>query len=1309
MSKEYKKYIITDDRMELAKTLLNISSNQDTASSVLRSKRFELQLKLTNLNVLPIFADFDARKQNENHIFSKISGFETIKSQFCRFPAPDYFTLSHNILKNHEGLVKTRTCKKMDLNSCPGDTRATETFAIRTNSRCDGTKCLDKSCLDGNTNSTLYCDGYVGLGSQFASTSFTDGSPWKFYTEDCLDLYLSCKECKEKCNDYPNPKQCLKYCRKLCLWYRKHKCNKIPLRCAKGDFSQFGLSARFTSRDLRARFNCYLKHKLPKKLFNVRYRFVVKDLQFEGRWRDIEPVIKKSREDFVDYETFQIKYHLGGQLTNNVLLTGYEFGNFGLPGQFEIRPLLKSRKTELKLVNKKLRFQLLHPFEVTTGKFRDIRNCRKLSKWSELLSMGIYSNVSNAGVLSVDKIKTQNADILYRVNSKASSAAIEISIPQTTSILREFASSAELVTFNATVKSNSTHWSLHLRGNVSLCPAVLGIEIIEATQLFQLLHQDAFIQCPITDFHFYATIRKIRPIHKERLFVIYVNDGKHSYEARVEKRRELKIAYNLKKKPKLKVDVTKNLWVKLFPLITLTGTFIVGLLSLMVFARLSRPDKKASKSEGYQLAAVKLGDYAAVEEKIEKEGRMRKRFLIPIVFLVTARVAYSFLMTASVITMIFYAINKENLDILKDAKKFIDTKVNESKRINLALEQFRESEIKFMTDRAAFLECACDYHMGRILRNIRDNMTAIVQLHDVLAFDQISEALIRSIQREVMSMPSSESKIAALRRQVHDGIKKIESQLEHYGNRVRNNKWFKAARFLYRGWKVYQNMNFLDALGAFNLGLFTRLKKKILGQFAELKKKLSLAGLIRRLKKPLYPITNFLMSPIRYMKAKVKKAMKDYIIKLKNKILRNIPCFGNVDTKKWEKHGDDLNEIKNNQCQLAKAKKFVEKIADIKKSIKNGSDPFSIKSAHDNSVYNVLDGDKAEEDYERRQASRLAKLKKVGQFYKPQHTAKAAFKYISKYSVVLVLIFDVLLIIFRNIKTYKFAFMMAAGYEVLKHHKKSTDESGKSADSKDRSFARKVIDRFAKSAGGMYQVFQKAMKILFTSLIIPVLIILACVVALFYLMIAFTYNAMNIQTLDQLGAFKLFSARLDLTNNVTKSAVDEHANYLNRFDLGAYKETVKAQTQEFRSSMDEFNAAEVIRMKRMKGEICDIENKKGCNIKFDKLMEKLDIKMKPCVMPVIKARKPNDIYNSKAYRMRLKHEMKAYVDALRGLILNTFYLVIGIIGTIVLIVVCSKMIFKFLAAQDMIRFRNKHVYEEIPGDLKQEYHVKVSK
>eukprot|EP00794_Sanderia_malayensis_P019143 gene19143-21062_t len=1306
-----KPYVIADDRMQSAVTNVEFTTNKDKHVTVTRSGRCDVELRITNANVLPTYKDIDSPNLNENAIFETLSGFARVRENYCRYPAPDYFTLSHKLLMNYEGLVSKRVCQR-GTTSCPAEVLAGETYAYRTGKSCDSV------ATQGGIQKKLHCDGYTSLSSAFGlrDSSFRDGSAWRFQTQDCRLLFTSCKSCGEKCQRTSNPTQCHSYCAKLCNWYRKNKCVKLQRHCAKGDLSEFELKSGFDARnnDLTERFNCYLSHDVPSKIFKLQYRYCVKGTNFKGRWRNIDGSNTVNDTYSYDFGVVKARYRLGKYLTKNLLLTGYKSKGLGASPHFEVRPLRASRNNShrLKVANDNmLRFQLVRPFEISTVNWTDVGNCQKLREWKDLFSADIYKPMSNVTGVTVEKVDGLKPANFYKIKRKTSPTSVDISIPQSTSILREFKTFSKLGNFNATIKSNATVWAVHLRGNVTECPAFLDITMIETTTLATLLRHDVLIMCPLTDFHFFVTIPKMKPIFKERMFVVYVNDGAHTYEARVEKRAELEVVYSMGKRPGKEGAISghAHLWKKLFPLITLSGCFVVGLMTLMIYARLTKPkSSKKSRNRGYQLAAIQLGDADTVIDKIEKEDRMKNRFMIPIVFLVGVRVAYSFLLTVSVITMIFFAINKESLDVLKDVHEFIATKVKESNRISLALDQFRESEIKFMTDKAAFLECACDYHMGKILANIRENMTAIAQLHDVIAFDQLSLALGRALTTEANRRRDTDTRIMALERRVRNEIKKLEDQLAAYGHRVRHNKWVKAAVFLHMAGRGLSDFEFLTLFG-FDSAKFKQLKRKIIEAFVKLRGSLGLSAFIRRLKAPLYPLANILLVPFRVMKARVKAKLKSYLVKLKNKILRNIPCYdGDVDTKNLNKQVEDFEEASKNQCKFSKAQKYAKTILDVWNVVSNISDRYSIKSASGDEVYSIMDGDKIEEEYEKKQTSRLEKLKKVGQFYKPEHTAKAAFAYLKSHSIILVVVFDVLLIVYRNIKTYKFAFMMAAGYEVLRHHKNVTDSSGNLVDGKNRSFARRVIDRFAKSASGMYRVFAKGIKLMFTTLIIPILVVAGAIIALFYLIIAFTSNAMNVQTLDELGAYKLLSSRLDLTENVTKGALKEQEKYLNNYDLGMYKETLKSQTHEFHNMIDDFNAEELIKMERLKAQMCDLESgDKTCDVHVVKLMEKLNVKIKPCVMPIIKARMPNDIYNSKAYRMRLKYDSKKYIDAFRQLVLNTFYLIIGIIGTIVLTIIASKVIFKFLASQGMIRFRNKHVYEEIPQGLKKEYHATV--
>ena len=1287
--KGFAKHIITDDLMNMSSSAVSLAflSNEDKITTIAKSRSLQVDIRLHNVKVVPVYVDSDDSMISRT---SKIKGIAQIRQFLCRNPVPDFLTLKFNILKGYKTQVGKALCSRTERDLCPGGVIKGESYHHRIPVPCS----YRHRSLFKKTK--LYCGSYVHLTSLFGvpRSKFKEGPTVSFKNKNCKYLHDACFDCKERlCYGVDNAVSCRRQCDRICFAYRKEKCVKNARPCSHGDISEWSITTDFAAKDMREQFTCYLKKHIPRKIFDLQYRVRIPNTKVKSKWISVTSK-QQTRGQQIKIGVFTAEYDKTTVLPESIIVKGQRASS-----GYKLRAyVLKDvSSASLNVSRRELKFMPSNPSLLNLQKWESASNCRVLSSWKNYLKVPHPASK----YYEVQKMRDIGARFSYRIGNKLTRTKVKLALLNSFSVLRTFAKTSYLTVLNSTLGGDHKYWRIDITGNVSKCPGFLELSIIEKTKMLLVLKQDVLVLCPLKHFHVVASIpkQKFHPHHKARMFIAYAFDGTHLYETHMERRRELKVksfSYaapgKTKKHPWELIDI--KVIAKFEAISILTVCFVLGIIGLLVYACVFKPkQKKRPQPRVYRAAASPLGRNDGVNTS--DEDKLQPRQIVPIVFLVSMRVAYSFLLTISFITVLFNIINKSDLEVLKDFKSFVKIKVNQSNQISLALDQFRESEVKIMTDKAAFIECACDYHMGRVMRYVRDNITALVQLHDFIAYDQISKIVYRAILNKFPRLKAIDRKVRDYERIVREKLLDIEGRVLRYAYRVYRNGWFGIPRLKFGKWRDWKGLNFLSGIGGFNLGLFRRIKASIIRRLKAMKSKFSLKNILGRLKNPLYPLANALLAPIRNMKRRVKQAIQARVNRLKNKILRKIPCYGKVDMRKWERHKDNFDKASKERCRLKSANQFVEKIVDGTKSKKNKSSQYIINSVRDNAVFNILKGDATEEEYESKQEGRLSALKRVAALYTQNDDVKAAMKVLRKHSVVLVVIFDVLLITYRNLKTYRFAFMMAAGYVVLKEHKKLQSRGQGGANTKG-SAVQKIILLITKPMLLFFRTFNLIFKLIFTSLIIPVVVVAAFAVAVFYIAISFTYNGLNVDTLDKLGAMKLLSSRLDVNYNLTSESLKEQATYLNKFDLGVYKESIRVQTKEMYSTVKEFNADEIIRVKRVETQLCEMDKQLGCTVNLQKFMERLNMKVKPCAFPVIKARIPDNIYDSAAYQQQLKYELKRYVDALRNVIVRTLYMILGIIGTAIFFVVMSKVIFKFLKAMGMIRIKNKHIYHEIP-------------
>ena len=1292
-------HTIMDDlmRASLSTVPISFSINNEQLISINRSNRIQLDIRIQLTDVFPIYLDSDnpLLGGTDRSLHSS-----EVREFYCRHPAPTSLILNHTLLKDTKSQVKRFICSKRRKGNCPGDVTLGGEYAQMIPANCDGSSFKSES---------LFCGNYVNLASLFdlKRSAFLDTPTWSFLDPHCEYLYTACHSCKEKRCNGPSDTilPCLKQCEYICHMYREKRCQKEALHCSKGDVSEWTLKKEFKGRE-EGRFNCYLKRKLPDRIFKISYRVRIPHSNLNSIWfRVTSPQVRKGNR-FI-FGDFEAEYDVSSLLPEHVILIGEKVSRDTWSSyEFKAQALHDISESNLNVPEDGFRFMPSEPSPLWTHSWREHSYCSLLSNWKKHLRVPRPMKQN----LTIEKMDNLQGRMAYRLTQKSKPIKMKLSLGKDASVLKAFAAVSHVTTLSSSLNANYSHWFMNIKGNITQCPTVLQLKIVEKTTMLQCLHQDVLILCPSKYFHVVATVPKTSfyPLYAARLFIAYVSDSSHVYEIRMEKKMEVGFVdafdFSLKHVKGSGNGLDLKMFAKFDAITILTGCFILGLVAIVIFSCIVRPSKKKqAHAAGYQQAAIRLGRNDIVDKELKEDDKLKCRQLVPIVFLVSIRVAYSFILTISFITILFHAVNKKDLEVLKDFDEFVQLKINQSNQIALALDQFRESEIKIMTDKAAFLECACDYHIGRIMQNMKDNMTAMVQLNDLIAFDKVSEILVQAMFKKFRVLRTMDEKIRHYKLMVRRSLMHIESALVRYAYKVFKNGWFSFARTVFGGWSDSNALEFLRYLKAINLAKYYRIKYRLLHGLKSIREKLSLSNVVRRLKKPFYPLVNALLAPFRKMKKKVKDAVKRRLDELKEKILRNIPCLGHIDMKKWRNHKDNFDEESRKRCRLESANKFVEKVVNSAKKKKTDSNAYVINSVKNDAALNVQDGDAAEEQYESTQEKKVATLKKISAFYTENEDVKTALRLLRKHSVILILVFDILLITYRNLKTYRFAFMMAAGYQTIKEHQTADCEDGQRGAGPDKSVAQTVIDIVTKPILLFFSTFEFIFKMIFATLLIPIIVFIGVVFTIFYLGISFTYNGLNVNSLEQLGVFKLLSSRLDVNFNLTKESLKEQADHLNKFDLGMYKESLRLQTEELRNTAKQFNTDEIIRIKRVEAELCDIDKEAGCNINFRHLMQKLEMNVEPCVFPIIKARMPDNIYDSNAYRGQLKYELQRYVDALRYVIIRTFYIVIGIIGTLVLTKVMSKVIFKFLKAMGMIRLRNKHIYYELPKYIKEKY------
>lgn len=251
--------------------------------------------------------------------------------------------------------------------------------------------------------------------------------------------------------------------------------------------------------------------------------------------------------------------------------------------------------------------------------------------------------------------------------------------------------------------------------------------------------------------------------------------------------------------------------------------------------------------------------------------------------------------------------------------------------------------------------------------------------------------------------------------------------------------------------------------------------------------------------------------------------------------------------------------------------------------------------------------------------------------------------------------------------------------------------------------------RFADILGRIFDIFSKAFtkfiaimknlqkKVLRTN-IVPLAIVVVIGAAVFYLIIFISLNVMNVTVIEELGGYRLISARLDSDLEFTNAAIADHIKFLNEHDMKLYKKSVTKTLRQYNNVLKNFNNAQVQRFKEFNEQICSISKEKCIPLKPD--FPK--VSFSSCIIGRIEAPKFDD-YNGTQYRYKLKFESKKYIDAARNIFLDTLYFIIAVVLSFGVIIIFSTIVFYFLKSRDMVRIKYIHVYPTLPPEILREY------
>ncbi|KAK3733638.1 hypothetical protein QZH41_003396 [Actinostola sp. cb2023] len=1314
-----------------------------------RNSGFVLDVEVFDTHLTPKYLDYAGSRGSNNPAIASVTGFSNVRSGFCRFPAQEYYELTHRLLRERQTMVKSDVCKQANINLCPTSIAVGEKYYYRAiNDPCKlaTSNLVCKNAVNCNLpepDNKLYCTHYVAiLSALFAmdKDDFEDKSLYEFDSALCKNAFITCNQCRKnncsQCVDgSATPKDscscCYKDCLSACETYYTFTCASRlkPKRCATGDVSEFELKPTY-SNDLRLRFNCYVQHDPPSSLYTVRYRVRHQHgTPFISEWisktqrpsSEQRTNILDSLEIFHSSKIVQ-KYYMRAQRNSLKEKFRYSVAEMGIKRSSFVRGTK--------------RIQPLEPFSFHIGdkSWKNRGTCNRLEAWQSMI-VSDFTNFTTPQVRHLGP--TSNGDFAFEISDPASPPSMRVQISDQESILKYIFNNSVIVndeSFQSSIARKNSSWVIQLKGKLRHCPSVIGLVVIDELDNVKVIESDLLVLCPDTKFNVRVQIPRRGLEDRERLFTVFLTDSKQEYklQAAVVDKTGKTTKEKLKETNK---DTRREPWIILAPLFITTGCVLVALAAMMIYAQ--KTVKQAPKME---IASADGWVWVEDSNKQNKDkNRLKRRHLILVVFVVVVRVVYSLVFTFSMAFAILTLLHADNMKIINDYRAFVQRKVDASKSTALRMDQFREKEIKSSVDQAEDVQKACDYHLGVQLKWLQYNMSCTLQTNHLKMFNKISEKVIDKVTAEVKVLEQKvKSKMRAFSESTRHKLSSLKDEVENYGRRVYDNKWFllpKGAYQLVKGRKkraidretqqipeltsrsqgsdfqidrevrvlsrVRRSFSgntfigFLDFVGVLDQNRLSHLEKSINEKIE------SMTTSFNHFKKamasgtpPFLPISAGMLCPVRFLGKTVKGGLqkglklglKGICEKSQDGIQKDGACLSvNISNFCSSQDVDDIFS-KNKKLDSSSQRVYFEKATgvDSEHNVSAVSKSSVIEGAQGNSHYNVEKGDAFEEQIDSRKEERLKKqgqLKELGSIFDAQ-----VFITIRTVVIYVLATIDILLFVYRCLKTYQIVMKLLYGFEQTVEH-----DPQEFHDTKVEDMLRRTFDIAAKSLTKFIAGIKNLQKKVVRTNILPMLIIIALGGVTFYLIIVITFNVMNVTVIEELGGYRMVSARLDADLQFTNGAIADHIKFLNDHDMKVYKESVTKTIQDYNKVLQDFSAAEKRRFEDFNARFCSITNRSTCSPLVPEFPK---MSFSSCVIPRFSQTKFEG-YNGKQYRYKLKYESKKYVDAVRNIFLDTLYFIIGAILAFGLIAVCVFIVFYFMKSKDMIRIKHKnteHLY-----------------
>lgn len=819
--------VLLEDRLQLtgANVTFQLQGNSPRRGRLLRNSSFFMNVEVKQVNFVPKYNDYNAWNSNENDEFIHVRGFQEVTSKHCRYPAPNHYTINHELKQDRQTKVYPATCYQQSRDLCPRDVSPGETYYYRSlNDKCntaeEPAQNINQSFVKLQQDSSkLYCTNYTNFVTDIFGIKeyeFVDNPLQSFPTVNCTAAYQKCRICRDTCSycDKSNNmgisgscsccfKNCLVDCKPFYDWAN---CTRIPKHCAKGDTSQFTLAMNKSS-NLFLNFNCFLEYDFPKTLYTLRYKVQHRTGRFSSKWisetlkapqKDDDPFTKIQRGktrlgpfEVVHSTNFNISplFYLRVQRVSNK--DPYQYSISNLVGENTILSNASGTKT--------VKIQTKTPFSITTRSWSKGENCGKLSVWSETFR-NIYHdlqrvNVENLGVQA-------GGGISYHIQDPQQLPMMTVSISEDESIFKYVLTKSDIrndETFQSSISQTNSTWKIKISGTLTSCPGFFTLQVINEIDDHIVLGQDVVILCPETNFKVELHIPRKNLLAKEVLFSVFLSDSKQKLKF------QLAVVDKGSRKSKEPVkkydDENPNPWITLMPVFVVTGCVLLCLFGLMIYAQVTHKPvvNKPSRWTFKTRKSTKICQPGKTKNQPKHGHRLKRRHLILVVFFVVVRIVYSLVFTFSMAFAMLTILHGPNLKTIQGYQDFVQSKIHESDTIATRMDQHREREVKRILDVSGGIQRSCDFFLGIQLQWLRYNISCIIQENQLKIFNKLSKKIVEKVTKKVEELKmATKKRIKVFEARTKRKIKDTEDHLTDYGRRVYDNKWFLLAKGAYQ-------------------------------------------------------------------------------------------------------------------------------------------------------------------------------------------------------------------------------------------------------------------------------------------------------------------------------------------------------------------------------------------------------------------------------------------------------------------------------------------------------------------------------